>query len=62
MSSGSEEKLIYYHKLVIFMMRKTTSIKVNPEFWKKVKKHCIDIDKDISDYLEDLVKQDLARK
>lgn len=42
--------------------RKTTSIRVNPEIWKKVKKHCIDIDKDVSEYLEELIKEDFAKK
>ena len=43
------------------MDRKTTSIKFNPELWKSVKKHCIDEDMDISDYLENLVKKDLKK-
>lgn len=41
------------------MLRKTTSIKVNPDLWKKVKKHCIDVDQDLSDYIESLFKKDL---
>ena len=41
------------------MERKTTSIKINPEMWKKVKKHCIDKEMDISDYLEELIDKDL---
>lgn len=43
-------------------MRKTTSIKIEPELWKKLKKHCIDKDTDISDYLEKLIKKDLKVK
>tara|TARA_Y100000310_G_C20642892_1_gene794951 strand:+ start:1679 stop:1813 length:135 start_codon:yes stop_codon:yes gene_type:complete len=43
------------------MVRKTTSIKVDPELWKKVKKHCIDKDMDISDFIEDLLKRNLSR-
>ena len=41
------------------MPRKTTSLKIDIELWKQVKKHCIDIDSEISDYLEALIKKDL---
>jgi len=44
------------------MTRKTTSIKINPQIWKKVKINCINKDMDISDYLEGLIKKDLNRK
>ncbi len=44
------------------MQRVTTSLKVDPELWKDVKKHCIDLEKDISDYIEDLLKKDLKKK
>ena len=44
------------------MERKTTSLKFDPELWKQVKKTCIDRDIDISEYLEELVKKDLAKK
>lgn len=40
-------------------MRKTTSIKVDPELWKRVKKHCIDKDIDISDFIEKLLRKNL---
>jgi hypothetical protein len=40
-------------------MRKTTSIKMDSELWKQVKKHCIDKEIDISEYLETLIKKDL---
>jgi len=40
-------------------MRKTTSIKIDSELWKTVKKHCIDKEIDISEYLETLIKKDL---
>ncbi len=40
-------------------MRKTTSIKMDSELWKLVKKHCIDKEIDISEYLESLIKKDL---
>ena len=43
------------------MKRTTTSIKINPELWKEVKKHCIDKDIDISEYLEQLIKKDLRK-
>ena len=41
------------------MLRKTTSIKIDPQLWKDVKKHCIDKDIDISEYIENLVRKDL---
>jgi hypothetical protein len=41
------------------MHRKTTSLKIDSELWKEVKKKCIDIDSEISDYLENLIKKDL---
>lgn len=40
--------------------RKTTSIKVDPDLWKKVKMHCIEEDLEISEYLEELIRDDLG--
>ncbi len=42
--------------------RKTTSIKVDPELWKKAKKHCIDKDIDMSELIEQLLKKELSRE
>jgi hypothetical protein len=42
--------------------RKTTSIKVDPELWKRVKKYCIDKEVDISDFIEGLLKKELSRE
>jgi predicted transcriptional regulator len=39
------------------MERKTTSIKVDPELWKEFKKHAIDQDKDISEILEEMIRE-----
>jgi len=44
------------------MQRKTTSIKIDPELWKRAKKKCIDDDKDISTYIEELIRENLSRK
>ena len=41
------------------MVRKTTSIKVDTELWKFVKKKCIDNDQEISEYIEELIKKDM---
>lgn len=41
--------------------RKTTSIKVNPELWKEFKKHAIDCDKDLSDMLEQMIKEKVKK-
>lgn len=44
------------------MARKTTSLKIDEELWKKVKISCILKGIDISDYLENLIKKDLEKK
>ena len=41
------------------MGKKKTSINIDQELWKKVRKHCIDKEIDIGDYLEGLIKKDL---
>lgn len=43
-------------------MRKTTSLKIDEELWKKVKVHCILAGKDISEYIETLLNEDLKNK
>lgn len=43
------------------MERKTTSIKVDPELWKEFKKHAIDCDKDLSDVLEQMIKEKVKK-
>jgi hypothetical protein len=43
------------------MERKTTSIKVDPELWKEFKKHAIDLDTDISDLVEQLIKKETRK-
>ena len=44
------------------MERRTTSIKIDPDLWKRVRKHCIDKDMDVSDYIEGLIKMDMDKK
>jgi macrodomain Ter protein organizer (MatP/YcbG family) len=44
------------------MERRTTSIKIDPDLWKKVRKYCIDKEMDVSDYIEGLIKVDMERK
>jgi len=39
------------------MERKTTSIKVDPRLWKEFKKYAIDQDKDLSDVLEEMIRE-----
>lgn len=41
------------------MVRKTTSLKIDEEIWKKVKIHCIMDGIEISEYIESLIKEDL---
>ena len=43
------------------MARKTTSLKIDEEIWKKVKIHCITEGVDISSYIEGLVGKDLKK-
>ncbi|HLD11151.1 MAG TPA: hypothetical protein VJB89_03655 [Candidatus Nanoarchaeia archaeon] len=43
-------------------MRKTTSIKIDPELWKELKIHCIKIGKDVSMFLEELIGKELKKK
>ena len=42
--------------------KKTTSIKVNPQKWKTVKKYCIDHDIDVSDFIDKLIDDALKKK
>ena len=41
------------------MVKKTTSLKVDEDFWKEVKIHCIQNDTEISEYIETVIKKDL---
>ena len=41
--------------------RKTTSIKVEPQLWKDFKKYAIDQDKDLSDVLEQMIKEKVKK-
>ncbi len=43
------------------MVKKTTSIKVDEELWKKVKIKAINDGKEISQYLEELIRKDLKK-
>ena len=42
-------------------MRKVTSIRIDEELWKRLKKHCIDSSIDLSVYVESLVKERLDK-
>lgn len=41
--------------------KKTTSIKVDPDLWKEVKKYCIDKGIDVSDFLEDMIRKEINK-
>lgn len=41
------------------MVRKTVSIKFDADLWKKVKLHCVNEDLEISQFVEDLVRNKL---
>lgn len=42
------------------MVRKTTSLKIDEDLWKEVKIHCIKEGKEISEFLEELIKKTLG--
>jgi len=42
-------------------MRVTKSIKIDPNLWKEAKKHAIDKDLELSEYIEGLIKKDLKK-
>ncbi|MEI7718513.1 MAG: hypothetical protein WCI72_01490 [archaeon] len=44
------------------MVRKTTSLKIEEELWKKFKIKCIIDGRDISEEIEDLIKEVLKKK
>jgi hypothetical protein len=44
------------------VVKKTTSLKIEEEVWKKVKIHCIKVGIDISDYMENLIIHSLGGK
>lgn len=43
------------------MERITKSLKISPELWKEVKKHSVEKEISISDYIEGLIKKDLKK-
>ena len=40
----------------------TISLKVNPEFWKRVQHRCIDEGKSYSEFVEEVLKEKLEKK
>lgn len=44
------------------MVKKKTSLVIDEDLWKEVKKHCIDLGKDVSDWLEEIIKRELKKK
>ncbi|MDO8517582.1 MAG: hypothetical protein Q7S33_05655 [Nanoarchaeota archaeon] len=44
------------------MAKKKTSLVIEESLWQDVKIHCIKQKKEISEYLEDLIKRDLHKK
>ena len=41
--------------------KKTTSIKIDPELWKEVKKYAIDHDISVTDFIERILKKEMKR-
>jgi len=44
------------------MVRKTTSLKIDEELWKKLKINCILKGVELSSYLEEIIREDLKKK
>ena len=44
------------------MKKKTTSLKINPIVWKRVKLYCIEKEIEISDWLEKLIEKELKKR
>ena len=44
------------------MAKKKTSLVIDEDLWKEVKKHYIDLGKDVSEWLEELIKRELKKK
>ncbi len=44
------------------MVRKTTSIKIESDLWKKAKKLAIDRDMSVADFIENLIKNELKKE
>lgn len=44
------------------MVKKKTSLVIEEDLWQDVKIHCIKEKKDISDWLEEIIKKELNRK
>ena len=43
------------------MTKKTTSLKIDEELWKKFKIKCINNGKDLSQVIEELIKQEVKK-
>ncbi|VVB80273.1 Uncharacterised protein [uncultured archaeon] len=43
------------------MVRKTTSLKIDEDLWKKVKIHCINEGFEISDFVEKTLREELRK-
>lgn len=43
------------------MERKTKSLRINPLLWKEVKIYCASTEKDISEYIEQIILEDKKR-
>ncbi len=50
------ERKIYISPFIILTMKKATSIKIEPELLKELKKYCIDHDITLTAQLEKLIK------
>ena len=44
------------------MERETISLKIDPKLWREAKKKCIDERIKYSDYVEELIKENLGKK
>jgi len=43
------------------LRKKTTSIKIDPELWKEVKKYAIDHDTSVTDFIEKILIKEMKK-
>jgi len=43
------------------MQRKTTSLKIDPKIWKEAKIHCVKKEIKISEYIEELIRENITK-
>ena len=53
---------LWYNDFERGCIMKQTTVRIDDELYKSIKKHLIDIDKTFNEYVNDLIKKDLENK